>query len=79
MIEAMACGTPVVACPAGAAPEIVADGVTGFLRETIDELVDAVEMVGSCSASACRARVEEEFSADHMVTEYERLLARVTR
>ena len=42
MVEAMACGTPVVACPAGAAVELVEDGVTGFRRESIDDLVDAV-------------------------------------
>ena len=42
MAEAMACGTPVVACPAGAAVELVENGVTGYLRDSIDDLVDAV-------------------------------------
>ena len=64
MIEAMACGTPVVACPRGAATEIVADGVTGFLRSSIEDLAEAVGRVGECSPTACRERVVEQFSAE---------------
>jgi len=79
MVEAMACGTPVVSCPVGAAPEIVEDGVTGFLRESLDDLVDAVAMVGTCSPSECRERVESRFSADAMVAGYERVMAEVIR
>ncbi len=59
MVEAMACGTPVVACPAGAAVELVENGVTGFLRDSIDDLVAAVADVGECSPADCRRRVEE--------------------
>ena len=55
MVEAMACGTPVVACPAGAAVELVENGVTGFLRDSIDDLVAAVADVGECSPADCRA------------------------
>jgi glycosyltransferase involved in cell wall biosynthesis len=73
MAEAMACGTPVVACPAGAAVELVENGVTGYLRDSIDDLVDAVASIGNCSPAACRARVEDNFSAATMVTGYERL------
>jgi len=75
MAEAMACGTPVVACPAGAAVELVENGVTGYLRDSIDDLVDAVASIGNCSPSACRARVEEHFSASAMVQGYEALFA----
>jgi glycosyltransferase involved in cell wall biosynthesis len=75
MVEAMACGTPVITCPEGAAVEIVDDGVTGALRESIDELADAVETVRSCSPEACRSRVERLFSADAMVAGYERIYA----
>jgi glycosyltransferase involved in cell wall biosynthesis len=75
MAEAMACGTPVVACPAGAAVELVENGVTGYLRDSIDDLVDAVASIGNCSPSACRARVEEHFSASAMVQGYEVLFA----
>jgi len=73
MAEAMACGTPVVACPAGAAVELVENGVTGYLRDSIDDLVDAVASIGNCSPSACRARVEDYFSATAMVQGYEAL------
>ena len=75
MVEAMACGTPVVACPAGAAVELVENGVTGYLRDGVDDLVDAVASVGNCSPVACRKRVEEHFSAESMVLGYERLFA----
>jgi glycosyltransferase involved in cell wall biosynthesis len=75
MVEAMACGTPVLTCPAGAAIEIVVDGVTGFLRESIDDLANAVGRVGECSPRACRARVMEMFSGDAMVAGYEQILA----
>ena len=60
MVEAMACGTPVVACPAGAAVELVDEGVTGYLRESIDGLVQAVGEVGRCSPIVCRAAGERE-------------------
>jgi glycosyltransferase involved in cell wall biosynthesis len=79
MTEAMACGTPVVACPAGAAVELIDDGVTGFLRDSIDDLAEAVLAAGTCSSEACRARVEEHFSATSMVTGYEALFASLTR
>jgi glycosyltransferase involved in cell wall biosynthesis len=77
MAEAMACGTPVVACPAGAAVELVEDGVTGYLRTTIDDLVEAVGRVHLCSPDACRRRVEDHFSAEAMVRRYEELFQRV--
>jgi glycosyltransferase involved in cell wall biosynthesis len=73
MVEAMACGTPVVACPAGAAVELVDEGVTGYLRESIDGLVAAIGEIGRCSPTACRQRVSENFSADAMVDGYERI------
>ncbi len=78
MVEAMACGTPVVACPAGAAVELVDEGVTGYLRESIDGLVQAVGEVGRCSPLVCRARVSENFSAGAMVEAYERIYEAVT-
>jgi glycosyltransferase involved in cell wall biosynthesis len=79
MVEAMACGTPVVACPVGAAVELVEDGVTGYLRHSIDDLVDAVGRVDRCSPVACRERVEAHFSAEAMVQRYEELFERVVR
>ncbi len=77
MVEAMACGTPVVACPAGAAVELVENGVTGFLRDSIDDLVAAVADIGECSPTDCRRRVEESFSATAMVTGYEQVFESV--
>ena len=66
-----------LSCPAGAAVELVENGVTGYLRDGVDDLVDAVASVGNCSPTACRERVEEHFSAEAMVTGYERLFAQV--
>jgi glycosyltransferase involved in cell wall biosynthesis len=77
MIEAMACGTPVLACPRGAATEIVADGRTGFLRASVEDLVEAVLRVGECASPECRSRVAERFSTEAMVTGYERVFEQV--
>lgn len=77
MIEALACGTPVVATPLGAASEIVDDGATGFLRRDEASLVRAVADVASLDRGACRAAAEARFSTKRMVAEhlevYERL------
>jgi glycosyltransferase involved in cell wall biosynthesis len=73
MIEAMACGTPVLATARGSVPEVVADGVTGFVRSTPDELVEAVARIGEIDRRACRRRVAELFSAEAMTAGYERL------
>ena len=71
MVEAMACGTPVVTTNWGAAPELVDDGVTGFRRDGDDELVEAIGAARTLSPVACRKRVEELFSAPAMVRGYE--------
>jgi glycosyltransferase involved in cell wall biosynthesis len=73
MTEAMACGTPVIARPLGAAPEIVVDGVTGFLCSTPAEMVEAVISAKELRPEQCRARVERHFSAPAMVDGYERI------
>ena len=67
MLESLATGTPVVGTPLGAAPEIVDDGVTGFLRADLRHLVDALHAVGDLDREACRAAVEERFTAEHAV------------
>ncbi len=77
MTEAMACGTPVVTTGWGAAPELVAEGITGFRRDTTDELIAAIARVGEIDAAACRARVEGRFSAEAMVAGYEALYERL--
>jgi glycosyltransferase involved in cell wall biosynthesis len=77
MVEAMACGTPVVTTNWGAAPELVDEGVTGFRRDGYGELIDALNWIGEISPAACRARVEERFSARAMVRGYEDVYERV--
>ncbi len=77
MIESMACGTPVIVPPLGAAPELVVDGVSGFVRTGIDEMVDAVGHLGEISPAACRAQVAENFTAEVMVSGYERIFEQV--
>jgi glycosyltransferase involved in cell wall biosynthesis/quercetin dioxygenase-like cupin family protein len=70
VVEAMACGTPVIAFNKGSMPEVVADGRTGFLVNTVDEAVDAVARVPELERAACRKRVEDHFSVDRMVDKY---------
>lgn len=75
MIEAMASGTPVLARPFGAVPEIVDDGVTGFVRLHEDELAACAVQLARIDRRACRARVRERFSLTAMADAYERLLS----
>lgn len=75
MLEALAAGTPVVATPAGAAPEIIDDGETGFLREDIDSLASVLASVGELDRNRCRQVAEERFSTDRMVAEHLNLYA----
>ena len=70
MIEAMACGTPVIACPNGAAPEIVDTGSTGFLCSDPAELVAAIQRVDELDRDACRAAVTRRFSTSRMVADH---------
>jgi glycosyltransferase involved in cell wall biosynthesis len=71
MAEAMATGTPVIAYRAGSVPEVVEDGVTGFICETAAEMAAAVGRVGDLSRWACRERVERLFSPAAMADGYE--------
>lgn len=77
MVEALACGTPVITSPAGAAPEIVDDGVTGFLCDTEAAMVRAVDRVGEIDRAACRRTVVDRFSADRMVADHLDLYGRL--
>ncbi|HLW48298.1 MAG TPA: glycosyltransferase family 4 protein [bacterium] len=71
MIEAMACGTPVIAMNFGSVPEVVVDGQTGFVCRSQAEMIDAVQRTGDLSRNACRAHVENHFSAFRMAEMYE--------
>jgi glycosyltransferase involved in cell wall biosynthesis len=77
MIEALACGTPVLATPQGAATEIVEDGTSGYLRPDLESLAACVGQLNRISPRDCRARVEQHFSADAMVDRYEHLFTKV--
>ncbi len=73
MIEAMACGTPVIAFNRGSVPEIIEDGVTGFIVEDETSAAGAVRKIGSLSREMIRRRFEERFTARRMAEDYIRL------
>jgi glycosyltransferase involved in cell wall biosynthesis len=70
MVEALACGTPVLAFPEGAVPEVVEDGRTGFLCRDVADLSESIGRIGQLDRTACRAAVEGYFSTDRMVREH---------
>ncbi|RPI46403.1 MAG: glycosyltransferase family 4 protein [Bacteroidetes bacterium] len=70
MIEAMACGTPVIAFPCGSVPEVVDHGVTGFIVNSVNEAVEAVGRLSQLSRKMCREVFEDRFSVQRMVSDY---------
>ena len=70
VIEALACGTPVIAMNRGAMPEIIEHGVTGFLANNEEEFMEYMERIDEIDPAACRRSVEERFSADTMASAY---------
>jgi glycosyltransferase involved in cell wall biosynthesis len=77
VVEAMACGTPVVAYRRGSMPEVVDEGVTGFLVDDVGQAVRAVERAAGLDRRAVRAQAASRFSADRMVDEYVRVYERI--
>jgi glycosyltransferase involved in cell wall biosynthesis len=77
MIEAMACGTPVIAFNAGSVPEIVEDGVTGFVVDSVAEACRAVQRLPELSRAVIRARFEQRFTAERMAEDYAGLYRRL--
>jgi glycosyltransferase involved in cell wall biosynthesis len=75
MIEAMACGTPVVALRRGSVPEVVLDGTTGYVRDDPADLPAAINEAGGIEPAACRRHVEEKFDVAVMTAGYERIYA----
>jgi glycosyltransferase involved in cell wall biosynthesis len=70
VVEAMACGTPVIASRRGSMPELIDHGVTGFLVDSLDEGVEAIGRVGEIDRAACRAAAVSRFSVDRMADNY---------
>jgi glycosyltransferase involved in cell wall biosynthesis len=70
MIEAMACGTPVIAYDCGSVPEVMKDGVTGFIVRDLDEAAEAVRRIGKLSRAPCREVFERRFAASRMAQDY---------
>lgn len=79
MAEALACGTPVIGFNKGAVPEVVTNGVNGFVCSTEDEMVEAVQNIGTISRQACRRTAEEKFSSDVLGQQYEELYQRILK
>ncbi len=73
MVEAMASGTPVIAFARGAAPELIVDGETGFLVDSVDSMVEAVEKAATIDPARCRRHVEDNFDVPVMAGNYLRL------
>jgi glycosyltransferase involved in cell wall biosynthesis len=79
IIEALACGTPVIARPVGSVPELVTHGETGFHCDSVAELVGAIRKLDTIDRRACRLDFERRFLADHMAAAYERVYEAVRR
>jgi glycosyltransferase involved in cell wall biosynthesis len=73
MIEAMACGTPVIAFKSGSVVEVVEEGVSGFVVETLDEAVAAVGRIGTLERARVRAAFERRFTVERMTRDYARI------
>jgi glycosyltransferase involved in cell wall biosynthesis len=77
MIEALACGTPVIARRRGSVSEVIADGRTGLVYETVEEGVRAVERLGEIDRAECRRDFERRFSAERMARDYLQIYERL--
>lgn len=78
MIEAMACGTPVIAFKKGSVPEVVQDKKTGFIVETKGEMIEAIKKIDAIKREDCRIHVEQNFTLKRMVDEYEKIYKKIT-
>lgn len=79
MIEAMATGTPVIAMNCGSVPEVIRDGVTGYICHDVGEMIACVDRISEISREACRLHVEKNFSRAAMAKKYEQAYLRILR
>jgi glycosyltransferase involved in cell wall biosynthesis len=78
MIEAMACGTPVVAFNRGSVPEVLSDGISGYVVDSLADAFEAVERLGEFDRRVCRAEFERRFTSEQMALDYVDLYGRLT-
>lgn len=78
-VEAMACGAPVISLHRGAAPELIEHGKTGFIVNSIAEMIEAVANIDQINRADCRKHIEDRFSVKQMVDHYEAAFAKVLR
>ena len=78
MIEALACGTPVLAFRCGSVPEVLTDGVTGCIVDDVDDAVESVKKLVRLDRGRCRYEFEARFTARRMAHDYIRLYERLT-
>jgi glycosyltransferase involved in cell wall biosynthesis len=79
MIEAMACGTPVIAFKRGSVPEVVKDKKTGFIVKTINEMAEAIKKIDQIDRKECRKWIKEKFTAERMVSDYEKVYEKILK
>jgi glycosyltransferase involved in cell wall biosynthesis len=73
MIEALACGTPVIVRGCGSAPEVITDGKTGFICESRDDFIQAIQNIDQISRKTCRLEFDRRFSREELVDNYEKI------
>lgn len=78
-IEAMACGTPVIAFDRGSAKEVIKDGKTGFIVKNLKEMIGAIKKINQIDRKECRRRVEKYFTREKMIEEYEKIFYKILK
>jgi glycosyltransferase involved in cell wall biosynthesis len=79
LIETMACGVPVIAYPFGSVPELIEDGITGFLVHDVEQAVRAVDKIDNIDRGICRLRFEQRFTAKRMAQDYLAIYNRILK
>lgn len=79
MVEAMACGTPVISMNRGAASEIIDNGRDGFICDSLQEMIDAVSKLSTINRHTCREKVEQNFTVDHMAKGYQAVYEKIIK